>query len=39
MKTSEAPAKIKPTQNVHRHETTETKPDIKGANIGPHVVA
>ena len=38
-KTSEAPAMMKPTQNVHRQETTETKPDIIGANKGPQVVA
>lgn len=30
---------MKPTQNVHRQETTETKPDIRGANRGPHAVA
>ena len=37
-KTSEAPATIKPIQKVHRHETTDTNPDMKGANKGPQTV-
>ena len=28
-----------PTQKVQRQETTETKPEIMGANCGPHAVA